>query len=76
MKNADIELIKKKFQISGTIIIVEYTPYKNKKICRLILMLLDNGSIRICEKKEGVWIVHQWIKKQFYFHLKFMIILL
>ena len=26
-------------------------------------MLLDNGSIRICEKKEGVWIVHQWIKK-------------
>ena len=24
---------------------------------------LDNGTIRVCEKKDNVWIVNQWIKK-------------
>ena len=77
MKNADIELIKKEisnfwdYYNSGNTL-----PIETKKYVDQTLMLLDNGSIRICEKKEGVWIVHQWIKKQFYFHLKFMIILL
>lgn len=27
------------------------------------LALLDAGQIRICEKKDGVWQVNQWIKK-------------
>ena len=34
MKNADIELIKKKFQIVGTIIMVGIHSLQNKKICR------------------------------------------
>ena len=24
---------------------------------------LDNGSLRVCEKNNGKWIVHQWTKK-------------
>ena len=24
---------------------------------------LDNGTIRVCEKKDNEWIVNQWIKK-------------
>ena len=27
------------------------------------LSLLDNGSYRICEKKDGNWIVNDWLKK-------------
>jgi 2,3,4,5-tetrahydropyridine-2-carboxylate N-succinyltransferase len=27
------------------------------------LSLLDTGEARVAEKKEGVWIVHQWLKK-------------
>ena len=64
MKNADIELIKKEisncwdYYNGGNTL-----PIETKKYVDQTLMLLDNGSIRICEKKEGVWIVHQWIKK-------------
>jgi 2,3,4,5-tetrahydropyridine-2,6-dicarboxylate N-succinyltransferase len=24
---------------------------------------LDNGTLRVCEKQNGAWVVHQWIKK-------------
>lgn len=27
------------------------------------LRLLDNGAVRVAEKKDGQWIVHQWLKK-------------
>lgn len=27
------------------------------------LALLDNGNARVAEKKDGAWIVHQWLKK-------------
>ncbi len=27
------------------------------------MSLLDNGAIRICEKKDNIWQVNQWIKK-------------
>ncbi len=27
------------------------------------LSLLDGGSVRVAEKKDGKWIVHQWLKK-------------
>lgn len=27
------------------------------------LQQLDNGSARVAEKKDGAWIVHQWLKK-------------
>ena len=29
----------------------------------LTLDRLDNGSLRVCEKKNGEWIVNQWAKK-------------
>ncbi len=28
-----------------------------------VLQALDKGELRICEKKDGVWQVHQWLKK-------------
>ncbi|MBN9564988.1 MAG: 2,3,4,5-tetrahydropyridine-2,6-dicarboxylate N-succinyltransferase [Alphaproteobacteria bacterium] len=28
-----------------------------------LLKRLDSGDIRVCEMKDGKWIVHQWIKK-------------
>jgi 2,3,4,5-tetrahydropyridine-2,6-dicarboxylate N-succinyltransferase len=28
-----------------------------------VLMQLDNGSLRVAEKDQGNWVVHQWIKK-------------
>ena len=30
------------------------------------IKLTDEGKIRVAEKKGSEWIVHQWIKKQFY----------
>ena len=27
------------------------------------LNLLDSGSLRVCEKTRGTWMVHQWLKK-------------
>lgn len=28
-----------------------------------VIQLLDKGKLRVAEKKDGTWIVHQWIKK-------------
>ena len=33
----------------------------------LTLDRLDNGSLRVCEKKNGEWIVNQWAKKAILF---------
>ena len=30
---------------------------------------LDNGSLRVAEKIDGEWVVHQWIKKAVYYLL-------
>ncbi len=30
---------------------------------------LDNGTLRVAEKINGEWVVHQWLKKLFYYHL-------
>ncbi|MEN2494426.1 MAG: 2,3,4,5-tetrahydropyridine-2,6-dicarboxylate N-succinyltransferase [Hyphomicrobiaceae bacterium hypho_1] len=27
------------------------------------LQLLDSGSVRVAEKKDGIWIINQWLKK-------------
>jgi 2,3,4,5-tetrahydropyridine-2-carboxylate N-succinyltransferase len=35
----------------------------SKKIIRVIIDDLDKGKIRVCEKKEGKWLVNQWAKK-------------
>ena len=74
MKNADIELIKKEisnfwdYYNGGNTL-----PIETKKYVDQTLMLLDNGFIRICEKKEGVWIVHQWIKKAILLSFKILL---
>ena len=36
---------------------------KYKNIINKVLDFLDSGEIRICEKKNELWIVNQWIKK-------------
>ena len=28
--------------------------------------LTDQGKIRVAEKKDGTWIVNQWVKKQYF----------
>ena len=28
--------------------------------------LTDKGNLRVAEKRNGKWLVNQWIKKQFY----------
>ena len=41
-------------------------PKSDKKIINAIketIELIDKGKIRVAEKKNGTWIVNQWIKK-------------
>lgn len=35
---------------------------------------LDNGTLRVAEKIDGEWIVHQWLKKAVLLSFKLMII--
>jgi 2,3,4,5-tetrahydropyridine-2,6-dicarboxylate N-succinyltransferase len=42
------------------------TPRSNKKIIKPIIdtiQLIDDGNIRVAEKKSNKWIVNEWIKK-------------
>jgi 2,3,4,5-tetrahydropyridine-2,6-dicarboxylate N-succinyltransferase len=42
------------------------TPRSNKKIIKPIIdtiQLIDNGNIRVAEKKSNKWVVNEWIKK-------------
>lgn len=34
-----------------------------KKVVREVIELLDQGKIRVAEKKDGQWVVNQWVKK-------------
>ena len=36
---------------------------ESKKYVKEILELLDQGHIRVCEKKKSGWVVNQWVKK-------------
>ncbi|PNK61658.1 2,3,4,5-tetrahydropyridine-2,6-dicarboxylate N-succinyltransferase [Psychrobacter sp. FDAARGOS_221] len=38
-------------------------PEDVKKAVESVLEQLDNGSLRVAEKKEGEWVVNQWAKK-------------
>lgn len=29
---------------------------------------LDNGTLRVAEKIDGEWVVHQWVKKLYFYH--------
>jgi 2,3,4,5-tetrahydropyridine-2-carboxylate N-succinyltransferase len=44
---------------SDTVVAIEQT-----------INLLDHGRIRVCEKSEGTWTVHQWIKKAILLYFK------
>ena len=39
------------------------TTGKIRDAVNLTLDKLDNGSLRVCEKKNGEWVVNQWAKK-------------
>ena len=39
-----------------------------------VLNLLDNGQLRVSEKKNGTWEANQWVKKAITSHLKLKII--
>ena len=32
-----------------------------------VIAKLDSGELRVAEKIDGEWVVHAWIKKQFFF---------
>ncbi len=62
MQTKDIEkLINEIFEKKDKV-----SPKSDKKILKAInetINLLDQGKIRVAEKKEGQWTVNQWIKK-------------
>jgi 2,3,4,5-tetrahydropyridine-2,6-dicarboxylate N-succinyltransferase len=35
----------------------------DKKVVRAVIEQLDQGNIRVCEKKNNIWITNEWIKK-------------
>ena len=37
-----------------------------------VIEALDNGSLRVAQKIDGEWVVHQWVKKRYYCPLKSM----
>ncbi len=41
-----------------------------KKIIRDTITDLDNGKLRVAEKKNGKWVVNEWAKKAILSHLE------
>ena len=39
-------------------------PQDIKDAVNSVLEQLDNGSLRVAEKKDGEWVVNQWAKRQ------------
>jgi 2,3,4,5-tetrahydropyridine-2-carboxylate N-succinyltransferase len=37
--------------------------HAERDLVAAVLDLLDSGALRVAEKKEGVWVTHQWLKK-------------
>ena len=42
-----------------------------KKSVEEIMDLLGSGKLRVCEKTEGKWVVHQWLKKAILLSFRF-----
>ncbi len=42
---------------------INFADAEIKKKILEVLESLDSGEIRVCEKKNGVWITYEWIKK-------------
>ena len=40
-----------------------FAPGAVRDAVEQVIAGLDSGSLRVCEKKAGVWTTHQWIKK-------------
>lgn len=43
-------------------------PQEVKEAVSEALNLLDSGKARVAEKIDGDWVVHQWLKKQCFYH--------
>lgn len=39
------------------------TPADIRQAIEDVLSQLDSGELRVAEKRDGEWIVHQWVKK-------------
>lgn len=42
-------------------------PTEIREAVEHVIAGLDNGTLRVAEKIDGEWIVHQWVKKRFYY---------
>lgn len=49
---------------------VKNTPPEIKKAIEETINLLDSGKLRVAEKIEGQWIIHQWAKKAVLLYFK------
>ncbi len=49
---------------------IEETSSPSPEVVEKIISLLDQGKIRVAEKKESEWIVHTWIKKAILHYFK------
>ncbi|QXK92298.1 2,3,4,5-tetrahydropyridine-2,6-dicarboxylate N-succinyltransferase [Neoehrlichia mikurensis] len=58
-----IDDVKSYFDKELSILIQESNQKKMKELAEIVIDLLDEGSIRVCEKSNGNWIVNDWIKK-------------
>ncbi|MCC8417950.1 MAG: 2,3,4,5-tetrahydropyridine-2,6-dicarboxylate N-succinyltransferase [Rickettsia endosymbiont of Bryobia graminum] len=63
MQKKYIDYIEESWQVRSEII-KDYQQLQNlKKILDEIINALNNGVIRVCEKKDNEWQVNDWIKK-------------
>lgn len=43
-------------------------PQDIREAIEQVLEQLDNGTLRVAEKKDGEWVVNQWAKKPCFYH--------
>ena len=56
------ETIEQAFEQRAEITPQTVQPRIKEAICEVI-KLLDSGTLRVAEKQNGAWLVHQWLKK-------------
>lgn len=62
MSNALMQLIENAWENRNQITLTT-APVELKEAVAHVLNDLDQGRLRVAEKSEGHWVVHQWIKK-------------
>lgn len=60
--NATQQIIEQAFEQRAHITPQTVQPHVKEAVTDVI-NLLDTGKLRVAEKKDGAWIVHQWLKK-------------